>query len=64
MCPRDDVDISGPRMDDDNRLMGPPIILLEFEKGTLDPHIIIRGECIQLRIKKRERNYILKVPLV
>ena len=54
MCPKDDIDIRVPRRDDDNRLVGLPIIKLEFEKDTLDPHIIIGGEYIQLRIK-RER---------
>ena len=38
--------------DDDNRLMGPPIIDLEFKKDVLDPHKIIGGEKIQLRMKK------------
>ena len=28
MCPKDVVDIHIPRRDDDNRLMGPPIIKL------------------------------------
>ena len=32
--------------------MDPPIIELEFEKDTLNPHIIIGGENIQLRMKK------------
>ena len=45
-----------PRRDDDNRLMRPPIIELEFEKDILDPQIIIEGEKIQLRMKKREAN--------
>ena len=30
----------------------PQIIELEFEKDTLDPHIIIGEENIQLRMKK------------
>ena len=30
MCPRDVVDIHMPRRNNDNRLMGPPIIELEF----------------------------------
>ena len=47
MCPKDVLDISMPRRDDDNRLIGPPIIELEFEKDILEPHIII-GEGIQL----------------
>ena len=42
MCPRVVVD----------RLLGLPIIELEFEKDTLDPHIIIGRECIQLRMKR------------
>ena len=41
MCPEDVTDICMPRRDNENRLMGPPIIELEFEKDTLDPHIII-----------------------
>ena len=51
------MDIHVPRRDDDNKLIGPPIIKLEFEKDTLDPHIIIGGESIQLQIKKRETNF-------
>ena len=46
MCPKDVMDIHIPRRDDDNRLMGPPIIELEIEKDILDPHKIIRGESI------------------
>ena len=46
MCPKDVMDISMPRRDDENRLMGPPIIELEIEKDILDPHKIIRGESI------------------
>ena len=41
MCPKDVVDIQVHRKDDDNRLMGPPIIKLEFRKNILDPYIII-----------------------
>ena len=41
-----------PRRDNENRLMGPPIIELEFEKDTLDSHIIIGGENIQLQLRK------------
>ena len=41
-----------PRRDDDNRLMGPPIIELEFEKDILDPHEIIGGEKFRLQMKK------------
>ena len=41
-----------PRRDDDNRLMRPPIIELEFEKDILDPHIIVGRENIQLQMKK------------
>ena len=52
MCPKDVMDICMSRRDDDNRLVGPPIIELVFEKNILDPHIIIGGENIQLRIKK------------
>ena len=52
MCLIDITDIRMPRRDDENRLMGPLTIELEFEKDTLDPHIIIGGENIQLRMKK------------
>ena len=45
-----------PRRDNDNRLMGSPIIELEFDKNILNPHIIIGGENIQLRIKT-ETNF-------
>ena len=48
MCPKDVVDIRMPRRDDDNRLMSPLIIELEFEKDILDLHIIIGGESIKL----------------
>ena len=41
MCPKGVTDIHMPRRDDDNRLMGPPIIELEFEKDILDPYKII-----------------------
>ena len=41
MCPKEVTDIRMPMRDDDNRLVGPPIIELEFEKDILDPHIII-----------------------
>ena len=51
MCRRDVMDILVPRWDDDNRLIGSPIIELEFEKDTLGLYIIIGGECIQLRMK-------------
>ena len=34
--------------------MGPPIIELEFEKDILDPHIIIGGESIQLKMTKEK----------
>ena len=58
MCPKDVVDICMPKRDDDNRLMGPPIIKFEFEKNTLCPHIIIGEESIQLRMKKRTQLYV------
>ena len=54
MCPKDVVDIHMPRRDDSNRLMVPPIMKLEFEKNTLNSHIIIRGKSIQLRMKKEK----------
>ena len=41
MYPKDVVDIRLPRRDNDNRLMGPQIIELEFEKDILELHIII-----------------------
>ena len=37
MCPKDVTDICMSRRDNENRLMGPPIIELEFEKAILDP---------------------------
>ena len=49
-----------PRRDDD----GSPITELEIEKDTLDPHIIIEGESIQLRMKIRETKFMRKMPLV
>ena len=52
MCPKDVIDIYMPRRDDDNRLLGPPIIKLELE--TLDPHITIEGGSIQLRMEKEK----------
>ena len=52
---RDLMDIRVPRWNDENRLMGLPIIKLEFEKDTLESHIIIGKECIELR-NKRERS--------
>ena len=39
MCPWDVVDVRMPRRDDNNRLMGAPIIELEFEKDILDPQL-------------------------
>ena len=53
MCPRHVVDNHVPRKDDGSKLMGPPIIELEFQKDTLYPHIIIGGECIQLKMKRK-----------
>ena len=41
MCPKDVVGIRVPWRDDTDRLMGLPIIEIEFEKDTLDSHIII-----------------------
>ena len=53
ICPKNVTDICMPKRDYDNRLMGPTIIIeVEFEKDILDPHIIIGGENIELRIKK------------
>ena len=51
---KDVVDIRVHRRNDDNRLMMPPIIKIEFEKGTLEPHIIIGRESIQLQMKKKK----------
>ena len=42
ICPKDVVNIRVLRRDDSYKILGPPIIKLEFEKDTLDPHIIIR----------------------
>ena len=39
MCSKDVVDICMPRRDDDNWLLGQPIIELEFEKDILEPPI-------------------------
>ena len=50
MCPKDVVEIPVPRRDDGDRPMELLIIKLEFEKDTLDPHITIEEEIIQLRV--------------
>ena len=52
ICPKDVVNIRVLRRDDSYKILGPPIIKLEFEKDTLDPHIIIRWKWIQLRMKR------------
>ena len=52
MSPKDVVDICMPRRDKGDRLIGLPIIELEFEKDTLDPHIIIGG----VNISSRQRG--------
>ena len=49
LSPTDVVDMS--RRNDENRLKGPTTTELEFEKDILEPHIIIGGESIQLRMK-------------
>ena len=54
MCLKDVVYIHVLKKDDGDRLIEPQIIELEFKRDILDPHIIIGGESIQLRIK-RER---------
>ena len=54
MCPKDVVDIRILRKDNDNRLLDPPIIELEFEKDILGSHIIIGEESIQLRMKEEK----------
>ena len=46
------TNICMPRRVNENRLMGPPITELEFENDNLNPHVIIGGENIQLRMKK------------
>ena len=46
MCLKEVVDIRVPRRDNNNRLMGPSIIKLDFEKDTIDSHIIIIREII------------------
>ena len=56
MCPKAVVDIHITKRNDDNMLMDPQIIELEFEKDILDPHMIIGGESIQLRMKKEKPN--------
>ena len=48
MCPKDVVNIHVPRKDDEDRLMGPSIIELEFEKG---------GKSIQLRMKRETPTF-------
>ena len=50
------MDICMPRRGDDNRLVGLPIIELQFEKDILDLHVIIGGENVQLRMKKERPN--------
>ena len=57
MRPEDVMDIRVTRRVDDNRLMGLPIIELEFEK-TPWTHIKIGGESIQLRMKKEKKLYV------
>ena len=52
MCPKDITDICMLWKDDENMLVGPPIIELESKKDILVPHIIIEGEKNQLRMKK------------
>ena len=42
----------------EKRLRGHPIIKLEFEKDTLDPHIIIGGESINYEWSKRNQLYV------
>ena len=53
MWPKGVVDIRVPRRDDGDRFVGPPMIKLEFDKYTLDEHIIIGRESIQLRMKRK-----------
>ena len=56
MCPKKRTNICMPRRDDDNRLMGHPMIELEFEKDNLDPHIIIEGKH-SIMNEERETNF-------
>ena len=58
MCPKNVVNICMIRRDNDNRLIGPPIIELEFKKDILEPHIINGGKNIQIQIKKRNQQYV------
>ena len=53
MCHEDVIDIHVPRRDDNSRLTRLLIIELEFDRDTLDPHIVIGRENLQLRMKKR-----------
>ena len=62
MYPKNVLDIHVPRRDNHNRHMGPPIIKLEFEKDTLDPHVIIGGESIQLKMKKERPTLCERCP--
>ena len=55
MCPKDVMDIRIPRRDDDNRLMGPPIIELKFKKNILNPQRKISTKLKPVPPKK-ERN--------
>ena len=59
MCLEDVIDIHVPKRDDNSRLMGPPIIKLEFDRDTLDPRIVIRRVNFQLRMKKEKGAYSL-----
>ena len=52
MCSKNETNIQMLLRDDDNRLIEPPIIELEYEKNTLEPHLITVVENIQLRMKK------------
>ena len=58
ICPNEVVDICVSRRNDGDRLMGPTIIELDYEKDALGPHIIIGGENIKLRMKKRDKFYV------
>ena len=55
------MDIRVLRRDDNNKLLGPPIIEIEFEKNTLDPYIIIGGESINYEWKKADQFYVKDV---
>ena len=64
ICPKDVVDIYVPRRDDGDRLMGPPIIKLEFKKDILDSQRmkkerpILCERCLQFLAPQKVRKKI------